>query len=180
MLKAEDCILVLVDMQGKIAQLVNDSEALHQRMSVLIQGLQLFDIPTLWLEQLPDKLGPTTLELAELLKLKSSPIAKEHFSAWPTAEFQQQLIQSNRKQIILAGIETHICIYQTCRDLLEQGYPVHLVCDAVSSRSPENRQLGIEMMKNHGARLTNIESLLYELQNHAKGDRFRSLIKLVK
>ncbi|MCL1037132.1 hydrolase [Shewanella submarina] len=180
MLKAEDCILAIVDVQGKLAQVVDNSEALHQQLSTLIQGAQLFEIPTLWLEQLPDKLGHTTPSLAELLSLENQPIAKEHFSGWQAEGFRRSLIQSGRKQVILAGIETHICVYQTCRDLLEQGYHVHLVCDCVSSRTPENKQLGIEMMRDYGARMQNVESLLFELQHIAQGDRFRALLKLIK
>ena len=180
MLKAEDCILTIVDVQGKLAQLVNESESLHQQLSRLVKGAQLFEVPILWLEQLPDKLGQTTPSLAEILSLTSEPIAKEHFSGWPCETFRQKLIQSGRNQIILAGIETHICVYQTCRDLLEQGYQVSVVCDAVSSRTSENKLLGIDMMQNYGASTTNVESLLFELQHLAQGERFRALLKLIK
>lgn len=82
--------------------------------------------------------------------------------------------------MLLAGIETHICVYQTCRDLLDNEYEVHLVTDAVSSRTEANKRLGCEMMTQHGALLTNCESLLFELQAEASGDRFRALLKLIK
>jgi len=81
--------------------------------------------------------------------------------------------------VLLAGIETHVCVYQTCRDLLDQHYSVHVVADAVSSRSVDNKQLGIQMMTAKGATLTNVE-LLFELQHDAQGDRFKALIKLIK
>lgn len=180
MIKAEECVLVVVDVQGKLAQLVSDTQALHQQLSSLIQGAQLFDIPILWLEQLPDKLGHTTASLSELLSLSTQAIPKAHFSGWQAEEFRRRLIQSGRTQVLLAGIETHICVYQTCRDLLEQGYQVNIMCDAVSSRNADNKQLGIEMMRDFGARLHNVESLLFELQHEAQGDRFRALLKLIK
>ncbi|MGI2257960.1 hydrolase [Shewanella sp. GXUN23E] len=180
MLVADECILVIVDVQGKLAQVVSETESLHQQLNILIQGAQLFDIPILWLEQLPDKLGHTSASLGELLSLSTQPIAKAHFSGWQAEEFRRQLIQSGRNQVILAGIETHICVYQTCRDLLEQGYQVSLMCDAVSSRTQANKQLGIEMMRDFGARLHNVESLLFELQHEAQGDRFKALLKLIK
>ncbi|MBP7664417.1 MAG: isochorismatase family protein, partial [Shewanella sp.] len=94
--------------------------------------------------------------------------------------FAKALTKTNRKHVILAGIETHVCVYQTCCDLIEQQYSVHLVADCVSSRSAENKQLGIQMMTARGALLTNVESLLFELQHQAQGERFRALLKLIK
>lgn len=89
-------------------------------------------------------------------------------------------MSTGRKQVLLAGIETHVCVYQTCGDLIEQGFDVHLIADAVSSRSESNKHLGIEMMKQQGARLNNSESLLFELQHQAEGERFKALLKLIK
>ncbi|MFB2681544.1 hydrolase [Shewanella mangrovisoli] len=180
MLKPEECVLVIVDVQGKLAQIMDNSAKLHQQLSTLIQGAQLFEIPILWLEQLPAKLGSTTEELKTLLERTGSPIAKQHFSGWYCDELANALTQTRRKQVLLAGIETHVCVYQTCRDLLDQHYSVHLVADAVSSRSVDNKQLGIQMMTAKGATLTNVESLLFELQHEAQGDRFKALIKLIK
>ncbi|WP_144210615.1 hydrolase [Shewanella donghaensis] len=180
MLTADQSVLVIVDVQGKLAQVMQQSTALHQQLSTLIQGAQLFDIPILWVEQLPDKLGGTTPELSELLSKTTRVIAKSHFSAWQCSEFQQQLTGLNRKNIILAGIETHVCVYQTCQDLLANRYQVQLVADAVSSRIEANKALGIQMMINMGAKLTNTESCLFELQHQATGERFKALLKLIK
>lgn len=180
MLKPEECVLVIVDVQGKLAQIMDNSDKLHQQLQTLIQGAQLCEIPILWLEQLPDKLGATSPELQTLLEKSGSPIAKQHFSGWHCEEFAQALTKTNRKHVILAGIETHVCVYQTCCDLIEQQYSVHLVADGVSSRSAENKQLGIQMMTTRGALLTNVESLLFELQHQAQGERFRALLKLIK
>lgn len=180
MITAEQSVLMIVDVQGKLAQVMQQSAQLHQRLAVLIQGAQLFDIPIIWLEQLPDKLGPTSEEIAQLLTKTSKPIAKEHFSAWHCDEVKQQLKRLNRNKVILAGIETHVCVYQTCKDLLDNGYQVHLVADAVSSRGTDNKVLGVQMMLNDGAQLTNVESLLFELQHVAQGERFKALLKLIK
>lgn len=180
MLKAEECVLVIVDVQGKLAQIMDKSEQLHQQLAMLIEGTALFDIPVLWLEQLPQKLGPTTESLAALLSKTTSPIAKHHFSGWHCPAFREALLSTGRKQVLLAGIEAHVCVYQTCGDLIEQGFDVHLIADAVSSRSESNKRLGIEMMKQQGARLNNSESLLFELQHQAEGERFKALLKLIK
>ncbi|MBQ4889817.1 MULTISPECIES: hydrolase [Shewanella] len=180
MLTSEKSVLVIIDVQGKLAQIMQQSSQLHQQLETLIQGAQLFDIPILWVEQLPDKLGSTTESLASLLTKTTQAIPKSHFSAWHCHEFQQQLARLNRNNIILAGIETHVCVYQTCQDLLANRYQVHVVADAVSSRSQDNKQLGLQMMQQKGAFLTNTESCLFELQHQATGERFKALLKLIK
>ena len=180
MLKIEECVLVVVDVQGQLAQVMHQSERLHHKLKTLIQGAQLFELPILWLEQLPEKLGGTSETLAVELSTTTSPIAKHHFSGWQVDCFQQQLKDLGRNQVILAGIETHVCVYQTCRDLLDNGYQAHIVVDAMSSRTEENKQLGVAMMQQHGGLVTNVESLLFELQHHAKGERFKALLKLIK
>ncbi len=180
MLKAEDSVLILIDVQGKLAQIVHQSDQLIETLATLIQAAELFDIPILWVEQLPDKLGSTTPKLAELLQSKCQVITKSHFSAWQAEQFRDALNSSGRKQLLITGIETHICVYQTCRDLLEQDFNVHVVVDGVSSRTLENKQLGVEMMTQYGAKLTNCESLLFELQQQAQEERFKQLLKMIK
>ncbi|WP_351123608.1 hydrolase [Shewanella sp. T24-MNA-CIBAN-0130] len=180
MITAEQSVLMIVDVQGKLAQVMQQSAPLHQKLGILIQGAQLFDIPIIWLEQLPDKLGHTSEELSQLLSQTTQPIAKKHFSGWHCEEVKQQLNSLKRHNVILAGIETHVCVYQTCQDLLANDYQVHLVADAVSSRGTDNKVLGVQMMLNDGAKLTNVESLLFELQHVAQGDRFKALLKLIK
>lgn len=180
MLKPEDCVLVFVDVQGKLAQIMHQTDSLHKKLTGLVLGCQLFDIPTLWLEQLPEKLGETAEPMQSLLGQHGQPIAKQHFSAYACEEFKQKLEALGRKHIIIAGIETHICVYQTCSELLENQYQVHLMTDCVSSRTAENKALGIKMMAAKGALLTNLESLLFELQHEAVGERFKTLLKIIK
>ncbi|MGS0674403.1 isochorismatase family protein [Shewanella sp. 125m-1] len=180
MLKAEECVLVVVDVQGQLARVMHQSEQLHRKLEILIKGIQLFDIPILWLEQIPQKLGRTSENLALALAKTTEPIVKDHFSGWQADTFREKLSSMERKQVILAGIETHVCVYQTCRDLLDHGYHAHLVTDAMSSREESNKVSGLEVMLSYGAMQTNVESLLFELQHQANGDRFKALLKLIK
>ncbi|MCZ4336018.1 hydrolase [Shewanella colwelliana] len=180
MLNPQESVLIIVDVQGKLAKMMRNAQALENNISTLIEAATLFNIPILWLEQLPDKLGATSDKLREQLAVAHQPIAKSHFSAWHAPEFRAALTATARNNVLLAGIETHICVYQTCRDLLSNQYQVHVIADAVSSRTAENRSLGIEMMLQHGALLNNTESLLFELQQEAKGERFKALLKLIK
>lgn len=179
MLKPEQCVLLVVDVQGQLAQVVQQSQQLHKKLITLIKGVQLFDIPVICLEQLPDKLGATSVEVAQSIE-QFNPINKHHFSGWQAEALQQQLAVLGRKHIILAGIETHVCVYQTCRQLLDNGFQPHLVTDAVSSRELANKLSGIEMMLYFGAIQTNVETLLFELQQDAQGDRFKALLTLIK
>ncbi|WP_301107976.1 hydrolase [Sporosarcina sp.] len=179
MLQKDQTVFVLVDVQGKLAQIVNNSGRLHDNLEKLIKGLQVLDIPILWLEQYPDGLGPTTESLSALLK-GQEPIAKMTFSAAGNIEFMKQLEDTGRKQVLIAGIETHICVYMTTADLLEQGYEVEVVEDAVTSRTEENKRIGLEKMKNLGAAVTCVETALYELIGEAGTDEFKKVLKIIK
>ena len=178
-LQQEQAVLVIVDVQGKLAQIMHQSEALVEQLGLLIDGAKLLNIPIIWLEQLPDKLGSTVESLG--IKLSpEQPIAKSAFSGYGEEAFRDRLQSEGRKQIILAGIETHVCVYQTAQDLLKNNYDVTVVADAVSSRSDENKQIGLQMMTQCGAKLGCVESVLFELQQVAEGEAFRGLIKLIK
>ena len=172
--------LIVIDVQGKLAQLMYESERLHKNIKVLIQGAQLLDIPIFWLEQIPDKLGKTSPDIEELLSPTVSAIEKKHFSGWQNEEFKHALEHSGKTHFLISGIEAHICVYQTCQDLQNNGFQCHIIRDAVSSRNQENKTCGIKMMLDCGANLSNTEAVLFELQHIAEGDRFRELIKLIK
>lgn len=179
MLKPSECGLVVIDVQGKLAQIMHESEHLHKQLVSLTEGCKLFEIPIFWLEQLPQKLGGTSEELASSLRPRN-PIHKDHFSAWQNNTFRSELSAHTIKHVFVCGIETHICVYQTARDLLDNSYQVHVVEDAVSSRTSQNKNAGLRMMREHGAWTTNVESLLFELQQRADHPRFAKLLPLIK
>ena len=179
MLNPENTALIVVDVQGKLATLMHQKEQLYRNLQILIQGARILELPILWLEQYPKGLGPTIPEVAELL-VGQRPVAKTCFSGCGQPEFGQQLRASGRRQLLLAGIETHICVYQTARDLLAQGYHVEVVADAVSSRTPENRQIGLDKMAQHGAEITSVEMVLFELLREAGTPPFKEIAPLVK
>jgi nicotinamidase-related amidase len=158
---------------------MHDSKALFNNLQILISGAKLLEIPIIWMEQLPDKLGPTISEIQELLP-NMNPIVKDVFSCARNEEFNARLRGLHVHDVILAGIEAHVCVYQTAMDLLDQNYAVHVAADAVSSRTNSNKQLGLERMLLEGVVQTSVEMVLFELQGIAKGERFRELAKLVK
>jgi nicotinamidase-related amidase len=179
MLQTDHTILLVVDVQGKLAQLMSDRETLFANLRRMIRGARALDIPVLWAEQLPHKLGPSIPEVAEELA-DQQPICKETFSCCDDEQFNAAFAASGRRQVLLTGIETHICVYQTARDLLDRGCTVELVADATSSRIPGNKTVGMAKMQALGAGLTSTEMALFELMRTAAHPAFRTIQGIVK
>lgn len=179
MLNIDQSVLVLIDLQGRLAQLMHGREALFDNLQRLIRGAQALGLPILWLEQYPQGLGPTIPEVAGLLP-GLTPIAKTCFSACGSEAFLAQLTGLERSQVLLAGIEAHVCVYQTAVDLLAGRYEVHVVTDAVSSRTAANAELGRQRMGDAGARLTSVEMALFELLRTADAPAFKAVARIVK
>lgn len=179
MLNTQNTILVIVDIQGKLAQLMHEKDLLFTNVKKLIKGIQVLDIPILWLEQNPQGLGATVPEISELLS-DLQPICKMSFSGCGDDHFIQELEALNRKQVLVAGIEAHVCVYQTAADLVDLGYEVQIVTDAVSSRSKINKKIGIQRMAESGVSSTGVETALFELLRIAEGEQFKEILKIVK
>lgn len=179
MLKKDECALIVIDVQGRLATLMHHREELFANVVRMIRGAGVLGLPIIWTEQLPDKLGETSPEIRkELAGL--TPLIKKSFSCCGDDGFLEELSRVGRKQLLLTGIETHVCVYQTALDLLASGHEVYLVSDAVSSRIESNYHLGIERMKAAGAVLTSVEMSLFELLRVAEGDQFKRIIEIVK
>ncbi|NTW48220.1 MAG: hydrolase [Chlorobiales bacterium] len=179
MLTIENTALVVVDVQGKLAGLMYRKEDLFENLNRLIKGAQILQIPIILTEQYPKGLGPTASELSELMP-EVKPIEKITFSCCGNDAFSQAIKALGRRQLLLTGIETHICVYQTAIDLLSSGFEVQVVTDAVSSRKRSNKRIGLERMKMAGAIPTSTEMALFELLRVAEGEKFREISKLVK
>ena len=171
--------MVVVDVQGKLAQLMHAKEALFKNIQILIKAADILDIPIVWVQQCPDALGPTIPEIAQLLT-GNEPIDKAAFSCCGAEQFNARLNELARQQILLCGMETHVCIYQTAVDLLRKGFNVTLIADAVSSRNPDNKEIAINRMAAEGANISSVEMTLFELLNTAEHPKFRQVAKLIK
>ena len=179
MLKTENVALLLVDIQGNLAHSMHGKELLFKNVQKLIKGIQVLGIPILWVEQNPQGLGPTIPEIADILS-NIQPISKMSFSSCGNERFVQALKALNRKQVLISGIEAHVCVYQTAADLVDLGYEVQVVADAVSSRTIENKEIGLQKMRDSGVSLTSVETALFELLRVAEGEQFREILKIVK
>ncbi|WP_064608846.1 hydrolase [Photobacterium sp. J15] len=179
MLDAANTALVIIDVQGKLAQIMDQKDALFQNLETLVKGAKILELPVVWVEQIPHKLGPTIPQIADNLQ-DQQPIAKNSFSCYRSEEFVSALEATGCKNVIVAGIEAHICVYQTVRQMLDAGYHVEVISDAVSSRHPLNREIALNKMKQAGAELSCTEMVLFELQAVAEGDRFKQILSIVK
>lgn len=179
MLTVTNSAVLIVDVQGKLAQLMWERDRLFKNLGILIQGARVLDLPIVWAEQNPEGLGPTVPEVAKHLD-GLTPIPKFSFSCCGEPALKEAIIETGRRHILVAGIETHICVFQTIRDLIEDGYQPQVVADAVSSRFAENKEIGLERVRAAGGRITSVESLLFELLGEGKGERFKSIVNIVK
>ena len=179
MLNPLDAVLVLVDFQSRLAEIVHRSEFVVPNILRLVKGCQALELPILSTLQVPEKLGPMPPELASTLA-GSKPIPKQTFSALRVPEFLKELDQSGRKQILLTGIEAHVCVLQTGLDLLDAGYEVYVLSDAVFSRAEENHDLALARLHDRGATISSVEMALFELIRTAKHPAFRTISKLIK
>ncbi|MBO8128142.1 MAG: hydrolase [Peptococcaceae bacterium] len=179
MLDREHTVLVVIDVQEKLARTMHAREILFDNLQRLIKGSKVLDVPVLLVEQYPKGLGPTIDEVKELLP-GIRPIVKDTFNCCDNDEFVKMLAAFSRKQVLVAGIEAHICVYQTAVGLQDLGYEVQVVADAVSSRALGNKEIGLRKMERYGVDITSVETALFELLRAARGEEFKEILSIIK
>jgi nicotinamidase-related amidase len=178
MLTRDKAALVVIDVQEKLFSLMHEKEALLDSLQRMIRGAGALGLPIVWAEQYPQGMGPTLPQLTGLLP--GAPIPKKTFSCCTHPPLQAALDQTGREQLLLVGIEAHVCVYQTARGLLAQGKHVEVVADCVSSRTKANRKLGLQRIAQEGGRITSVEMALFELLGAAEGPAFKDILGIVK
>jgi nicotinamidase-related amidase len=179
MLTTQDTTLLIVDIQEKLSRTMHAREKFIANAQRLVRGARALGVPVVWAEQNPKGLGPTVPEVAELLR-DLTPISKFSFSCGASEACMQQLSRIGRTHVLIAGIETHVCVYQSALDLLEKGYRVEVVADACSSRTLPNKQIGLDKMRAAGVAVTCVETVLFELLKVAEGPIFKQILQIVK
>jgi nicotinamidase-related amidase len=179
MLDTSKCCLVVVDVQGKLAELMDNKDSVFANIEILIKTAKVLEFGIIWCEQHRRALGPTIPQIAELLT-DNQPIDKFSFSCCGQDEFNNKLKELRPRQVILCGIEAHVCIYQTAADLLDKDYEVHVIADAISSRTQTNKEIALRRMEADGALISSTEMALFELLRTAKHEKFKELAKLIK
>jgi len=179
MLDVQDCCLVVVDVQGRLAELMYERDVLFKNIQILIKAAKILSIPILWTQQQPQAIGVTVPQINQLLT-DNEPINKACFSCCGLKEFNDKINTLSRKQVLLCGIEAHVCICQTAAELIASGKEVHVIADAVSSRTKENKQIALERMITEGVKLSSVEMAVFELLKTAEHPQFKQVIQLVK
>jgi nicotinamidase-related amidase len=187
MLTPDKTLLVLIDVQEKLTAVMHKRDELVTNLSKLIKGMRALEIPIIQVEQNPSKMGPTIPELQFLLA-DHPPLTKACFSCCGSDAFNAAVKESGRKQILIAGIETHVCVYQTAVALIRDSYAVEVVVNAVSSRNPQDHAVGLEKIREAGrhsigsgqGHVTTVETALFELMRTSEHSAFRDILKIVK
>jgi len=178
-LKRDDSLLVIVDIQERLAVAMTEKERVVTNTLHLIESAKLLGVPLLITEQYPKGLGPTVPEVRNAVQTYA-PIEKITFSCCGGKFFMEAVQETEKKQIILVGMETHVCVLQTCIDLLQNGYFVHVVSDAICSRTKQNYKTAIEYMRDAGAVITCTETVLFQLLVKAGTEEFKAISKRIK
>jgi nicotinamidase-related amidase len=179
LLRREDTLLVIVDVQTRLLNVMFEKERLISSCSKLIQSAKLLEIPMVMTEQYPGGMGRTDPRILELIE-GIGAIEKMSFSCCGVLDFDQKIKSAGRKQIVLIGIESHICVLQTVHDLLHQGYFVYLPYDGLSSRKEGDYRNALDRMRQAGAIIGSVESAVFELMEKAGTPVFRQISKIIK
>lgn len=177
-LNKEEAVLLIIDIQERLTPAMEYGPKVVNNTSVLVSIAKALNIPIIVTEQYPKGLGKTVEEINDKLD-GASIYTKMKFSSC-TDEVNNALTNLNKKQIIITGMETHVCVYQTVRDLLTMGYDVFVARDAVCSRAKENYKNGLSLMSEMGAVVTNTETIFFDFMKEAGTPLFKDLSKLIK
>lgn len=177
--RADSSLLLLVDLQTRLLAAMPNADALVQRARILATAAKALEVPIHATEQYPKGLGPTHTQVLEVLG-SAAPVAKDCFSACGAGAIDAALRNAQRRQIVLAGIESHICVLQTAFELRERGFDVFVVGDAVGSRQESNRQNALARMRQGGVIISNTESVLFEWLRGADHGQFKAVSALIK
>jgi len=175
----EETVAVVIDLQEKFRDVIYKFDKVLENSKILLAGLNVLEVPVIVTEQYPKGLGKTVPQLQDVLK-EYNPIEKLAFSACGSEKFCSVLKNAGRKNVIIFGTESHVCVLQTVIDLIEQGYQPVVVEDCVSSRKKSDRKTALKRMLQEGAVPASYESLLFELCRAAGTDKFKQISKMVK
>ena len=172
--------LAIIDMQEAFRTKIPGFAEIAERIAIMVEGAKLLNLPIIVTEQYPKGLGHTAEEIKAVLPAGLEIIEKTAFSSCGAQQFVTQLERVGAKQVLVCGIEAHICVNQTVHDLLANGFQVHLLTDCISSRKVNDRKTASRKMQGSGAILCSVEMALFELMRDAKHEQFKAIQGLIK
>jgi nicotinamidase-related amidase len=176
---SSETIALVIDIQEKLFPHIDNHKNLQTNCEILLSGLNVLNIPTVVTEQYPKGLGPTIKNISGIVK-DFNPIEKLTFSCCGENKFLETLKEHGKRNILICGIEAHVCVLQTVMDMIERGYHPVIIEDCVSSRKSSDREIAIKRMAREGVIITTYESILFELCEVAGTDQFKQISKLIK
>ncbi len=178
-IERNNSVLLVIDVQEKFKPVILKWNNLTDNINKLISSFQILKIPILLTEQYPKGLGKTVNKIKNTLN-KYKPMEKREFSCFKNKAFLKELKKLKRKNLIICGIEAHVCIINTLLDAISKGFKVHLVIDAISSRKKSDLKIAIERAKKAGAFLTTTEMVIFQLTKTSKHKKFKEISKIAK
>ncbi len=178
-LSPETSLLIVIDVQEKLFATMYEQKRVKDNIVRMVGGAKILNVPIIWTEQYSKGLGPTIPELKSALKGRTC-YEKITFSCADDDQILKSVEKANPKDILLCGIEAHVCVYQTAADFIERGNRVHLVLDAVMSRHKSNHEIALRKMEQIGVNITSVEMALFEFQRVARGETFKPIAALIK
>jgi nicotinamidase-related amidase len=175
-----NCVLVVVDIQEAFRLAIPDFEKIANRAAIAVKGFQLLNLPIIVTEQYPKGLGYTASEIKSLLPIEFNYIEKTTFSSYGEPKFVEILKGMKTNQVVLCGLEAHICVNQTVCDLIANDFEVHLLNDCITSRNDIDKHAGISKMATSGAFSSSVEMCLFEVMENSKHPNFREIQNLIK
>lgn len=172
--------LVVIDVQDAFRAAISDFAETAARIALVVHAAQMLEVPVIVTEQYPKGLGQTAEEIRAVLPLGYETIEKTAFSSCGAAEFVARLEATGARQLLVCGLEAHVCVNQTTHDLLARGYQVHLLADCITARAAHNKQAGLAKMQQSGAIPSTTEMSLFELLRDAGHQQFKAIQKLIK
>lgn len=179
LLQKENTALIIIDIQERILPVILENERVVQNTLKLIKGFQVLNLPIYYTEQYPKGLGPTDKRIIEALGDITS-FTKMSFSCYGAGDLFEEIKKKEIKNVVICGIESHVCVMQTVLDLLANDFSVYVAADAVSSRREFDYKIALNRMEKHGAEITLTESILFEMLEICGTDQFKTISKLVK
>ncbi|MET0754221.1 MAG: hydrolase [Pyrinomonadaceae bacterium] len=179
-LDKEKTVLVVIDMQEAFRSSIDEFEQIASRISMAIRGFQILNLPVIVTEQYPKGLGRTVEEILFSLPPEFEFVEKTAFSSCGAQAFLDKLEQLGARQILLCGIEAHVCVNQTAHDLLDRNFEVHLLQDCVSSRYKNDKRAALRKMRMSGVVPSSMEMSLFELMRDSKHEQFKEIQNLIK
>ena len=179
MLDRKECLLLIIDVQERLVKAL-DKDVVVSKAATLVQAAKILEIPTILTQQYSKGLGETVEAVKKCVAPNSVIFEKSAFSAVKEKGFMETLTSFNKKQIVICGIETHVCVHQTASDLIAEGYEVFVVKDACASRGKYEFKQGIERMQENGAKISCVEIVLFEWLRSAKNPFFKEVQALIK